>query len=247
MTFRISTVQRSKIITCVVVLIVGLRAANAQFSMKKKDPPPAPPPANVTVKVQIPSLAPMAESNASQVKGGLRITMEPTEFHAEESVIDSAREIAPPTKFGMVLKPAPNAIYVQHTQTPQLLVKPDRAIFHVHVNNDLPRVFRGSGIVVQFNVAGKVINVDPSGYGDLVNVIIPPRSEQEIVIVGPKVEDIPSPCTVGIFFYDVVTKMDDAGNVTEKQDYEWYYSYRTQDTEQEIPGPSSTASWVMPR
>lgn len=230
-----------------IVLIVGIPTANGQFKMKKKDPPPAPPPANVTVKVLIPSLAPLAESAASQEKGGLRITLEPTGFQTQETVVDSAREVAPPSKFGIVMKPDPNAIYVQHTQTPQLLVKPDRVIFHVHINNQLPRVFRGAGIAVQFNVAGKVTNVDPSGYGDLVNVIIPPRSEQEIIIVGPKVGSIPSPCTIGVFLYDVVTKMDDAGNVTEKQNFEWYYSYRTQDSEKEIPGPSSTAGWVMPR
>jgi len=170
-------------------------------------------------------LRPWPSSNPSQVKGGLRITLSTTGYSAVEETSDSARQAPPPSKFGMVLKPAPNAIYVQHTQTTQLVVKPDRLALHVHINNDLPG-FSRIGDCCAIHVAGKVTNVDPSGYGDLVNLLIPPRSEQEVTIVGPKIEGIPSPCTVGIFLYDVVTKMDEAGNVTEKQNFEWYFSYR---------------------
>lgn len=231
----------------IVVCTLGLLPAHGQFSAKKKDPPPPPAPTAVTLKAQVPSLTPLAESDASQVKDGLRITVEPETFHAEGSVVESIRQVPPPSKFGIVMMPAPGAIYVQHTQTPQLLIKPERLIFHVHINNQLPRVFRGSGIAVQFNIAGKVSNVDPSGYGDLVNVLIPPRSEQEVTIVGPEVASIPSPSTVGVFLYDVVTKMDQAGNVTEKQNFEWYFSYQTQVTEKDIAVQPPTAGWEVPQ
>ena len=38
---------------------------------------------------------------------------------------------------------------------------------------------------------------------------------------------IPGKCTIGIFLYDVVTATDVAGNTTEKQNYEWYFTYTT--------------------
>jgi len=196
---------------------------------------------------QVPSLAPLAESDASQVKDGLRITLQPETYRAEDLLVDSARQVPPPSFLGVTAMPDPRAVYVEHTQSPKVVIKPDHLVFHVHISNQLPRVFRGSGIAVQFNIAGKVTSVDPSGYGDLVNVIIPPRSEQEITIIGPEVAKIPSPCTVGLFLYDVVTKMDQAGNITDKQNFEWYFSYQTQATEKEVSVPAPTVGWVMPR
>jgi hypothetical protein len=130
---------------------------------------------------------------------------------------------------------------------PDLIVSPDRLVFHVNISNQMPRVFRGSGIAVQFNVAGKIAAVDSSGYGDLTNIIVPPRGEQEITVLGPPIEGIPAPSTIGLFFYDVVTNTDQAGNVTEKQNFEWYFSYQTQTTDKEFSIPPPTKGWVIPR
>ena len=127
-----------------------------------------------------------------------------------------------------------------------MVVTPDRLLFQINVNNGMPRVFRGSGIAVQFNVAGKVFPSDASQYGELVNMIVPPRSEQTVSLIGPAIDKITSPSTVGVFFFDVVTNIDQAGNVTEKQNYEWYFSYRTQTNEKEISVPATTEGWVVP-
>jgi len=40
--------------------------------------------------------------------------------------------------------------------------------------------------------------------------------------------DLPDKTTIGLFIYDIVTKTDAAGNVTEKQNFEWYYNLETQ-------------------
>jgi len=80
---------------------------------------------------------------------------------------------------------------------------------------------------VQFQVAGKTLHVDPSGFGDFLNAIVPPRSSQDIDIVGPAIADLPERATIGVFIYDVVTKMDEAGNIQEKQNFEWYYAWET--------------------
>lgn len=229
-----------------VVSVLCIDHATGQFKMKKKEPAVPAEPTVVTLKVQVPSLALLSESEASQVRGGLRITLQPDTFGAEDVIVDTARQVTPPNFLGLTIQPDKNAVYIRHTSTARMTVKPEKLVLHVHINNQLPRVFRGSGIAVQFNIAGKVTNVAPSGYGELVNVIIPPRSEQDLTIIGPEVANIPSPCTIGVFFYDVVTKMDPAGNITEKQNYEWYYSYRTQATEKDVNVPAPTAGWEMP-
>jgi hypothetical protein len=55
----------------------------------------------------------------------------------------------------------------------------DRLVLHLHLTNNLPRVFRGAGALIQFNIAGKAVPVDSNGYGDFLNAIIPPRSNQD--------------------------------------------------------------------
>lgn len=212
------------------------------YGGKKKEPPQ---PTIVKVSANVPSLAALAETEQSQTKGGLRITVQQVTYEAKDASTYAQREIPPPSFLGMVALPSPNAVYVERTQVPTLAVDPDHLVFHLHISNQMPRVFRGSGVAVQFNVAGKVVSVDPSGYGDLVNIIIPPRSEQEITVVGPEISTIPSPCTVGLFLYDVVTDTDKAGNVTDKQNFEWYFSYQTQSVEKEF-SVLPQRMWVTP-
>jgi hypothetical protein len=118
--------------------------------------------------------------------------------------------------------------YMETTETPGVQVVPERLEFIVKVNNKLPRVFRGAGIVVQFNVGGKLQAVEQQGYADLTNSIIPPRTEQEIKIYGPLLSSVPDQTTIGLFLYDVVSNTDQAGNITQKNNFEWFYTYATE-------------------
>jgi hypothetical protein len=43
--------------------------------------------------------------------------------------------------------------------------------------------------------------------------------------------------TIGVFLFDVVTRTDDAGDVTEKQNSEWFFNYTPQ--LEETTGPVS--------
>lgn len=217
---------------------------SGQKKQKKAAPAPAAAPTEVSLKADIPSLAALEETPQTQTKGGLRITLTPEAFQQKESTWLQSREVPPPTFLGLVAAPAPNAVFVEQTTIPKIEVTPDSLVLHVHLDNQMSRVFRGSGVAVQFNVAGKLVNVDKSGYGDLSNIILPPRSEQEVTIIGPKIASIPSPSTVGIFFFDVVTNMDAAGNVTEKQNFEWYFSWRTQAVEKTVSVPAPHRQWV---
>ncbi len=86
--------------------------------------------------------------------------------------------------------------------------------------------------MVQFNVGGKLIPFGTTDYKEFINGIVPPRNETELKIYGPPLGIVPEKGTIGIFLYDVVTATDTAGNVTEKQNYEWYFNYSTQIVEE---------------
>ncbi len=208
---------------------------------RKNDPPP---PVVVKVSTEVPSLAPLAETEQTQTKGGLRITLLPETFSAKEVISTQVRPVRPPTFLGMAVRPSPTSVYVERTEVPRLDITPPRLVLRIQLSNQMSRVFRGSGIAVQFNVAGKTVAVGSSNYGDLINIVIPPRGQQEITIFGPEILSIPAPSTIGIFFFDVVTNIDQAGNVIDKQNFEWYFSYQTQRVEKEMTVPPPERMWM---
>ena len=212
------------------------------FAQKESAPPAQP--TVVSVNALVPSLAPAAETQTTQTKGGVRITLETDTFTAEAVPVKEDTQFQPGFKeiFKYHCPPGTQPVYYEHKYKPMVAVKPDHLVLHLHIDNQLPRVFRGSGALVQFNIAGKAVHVSPEGYGDFVNAIIPPRSSQDIDIVGPAIDIIPPQATIGIYFYDVVTKMDAAGNIQEKQNFEWYYSYQTQSVSKDVTLPPTTKS-----
>jgi len=191
-----------------------------------------PPVTTVTVSADVPILSPMPETKQSQEKGGVQISVAPVTFQATLAATTTQHQATP--TFGEILlpKPGPNAVFVEKVTAPTLRVSPERLRFTVKINNKLPRVFRAGGTVVQFNVAGKLAAVDQAGYAELTSAIIPPRGEQQVEVYGPAISSIPKECTIGLFFYDVPTRTDAAGNITEKQNFEWYFRYAVQRKEE---------------
>jgi hypothetical protein len=187
-----------------------------------------------TISCKLPVITPLPETKASQEKGGLEITIVPATYTAVRRDRRTVQVVAP--NFGeALLAPSkdelPNYSFIQETITPQLRSAPDRLQFAIRVNNKLARVFRGQGAVVQVNVGGKLMPINRKDYAEFIDAIVPPRNEAELRIFGPAIDAIPDTGTIGIFIYDVVTATDTAGAVTEKQNYEWYFSYTTQKAE----------------
>lgn len=190
--------------------------------------PPAPAPV-VTVTGRLPTLAPLPETKQLQAKGGIQISVAPVLYSIVPSSEVSLRAISPSFLERLAGPQGWQTMrFLERTTTTALKTQPETLRFTITINNQLPRVFRGAGAVVQFNIAGKLIQVDQTGYADLVNIVVPPRTQQQVEIYGPPISAIPDRTTVSIFLYDVVTRADAAGNITEKQNFEWYYNYAVQ-------------------
>lgn len=178
--------------------------------------PPAPSPVR-TITARLPTFAPLAETKELQAKGGIQISAAPVAYQLVRSG-KRAEQLAQPSfleKLG-----GPNGWqymrFVERSYWSELEVQPGQMRFIITINNQLPRVFRGAGTVVQFNVAGKLIPVEQEGYAALTNIIVPPRTQQQVEIFGPPLSAVPDQTTVGLFLYDVVTKTDAAGNISER-------------------------------
>ncbi len=190
-----------------------------------------PPPAHTTqISCKIPNITPLPETVPSQEKGGLEITIVPANYKAvrqDKNIITQPEPNLGEALLGPSAERRSTMTFIQQEYIPQLKAQPNRLQFAVRINNKLARVFRGQGSVVQINVAGKLMPINRADYAEFVDGIVPPRNEAELKIFGPALDSIPEKGTIGIFLYDVVTATDTAGNVTEKQNYEWYFKYET--------------------
>jgi hypothetical protein len=182
-----------------------------------------------SIQCRVPTIAALAETKESQEKGGVEIAVVPAIYKSARK--DKVQIIpAQPNFFEQLALGAQNSptrVFAEQVTVPRLELQPARLQFTVRVNNKLARVFRGQGALVQFNVAGKLIPFGETDYKDFLNGIVPPRNEAELTIYGPPLSLMPEKGTIGIFLYDVVTATDGAGNVTEKQSFEWYFDYST--------------------
>jgi hypothetical protein len=201
-------------------------------------PPPAP--ETVTVACKQPTFSPLAETKESQEKGGIVISVAPSSYSCEASMVRTRAEVAP--SFGELLlakvgrpQNAPDPKLIEETDTPVLQVKPERLNFQIRISNKLSRVFRGAGAVVLYNFGGKNQQVEKNDYAELENIIVPPRTEAQVSILGPPISQLGDHQTLGLFIYDIVTKTDAAGNILEKQNFEWYYNYGVQSHEDTRP------------
>ena len=189
---------------------------------------------STSIECRVPTVTALPEIKEAQEKGGVEIAVVPASYKAARHDKVSLVQAQPPSSsipgVSVLVGSGGKAgqVYVEETTIPRLQVEPERLLFTVRINNKLARVFRGQGAVVQFNVAGKLVPFGDTDYKEFLNGIVPPRNETELKIYGPLLSSLPEKGTVGIFLYDVVTATDTAGNTTEKQNYEWYFSYSTQ-------------------
>jgi hypothetical protein len=154
----------------------------------------------------------------------------------------SIRDVEPPI---ISLRPTGATRYIEKTKRPIISISPNQLKFSILINNLLPRVFRGAGSVVQFNTGGKTLTVGAENYSELSNVIIPPHQQTEVFIYGPALSQMPSEKTnLGVFIFDIVTKVDAAGNILEKQNFEWFFDYSTQRHEESGPPIQVTSGWI---
>ena len=184
-------------------------------------PQPTP---EVDVFADLPSVVPAAQTTETQRRGGVTITVAPTHFDTVGRTVCKYREpqaslftIAPS---GATLQTHRKLLEIEYHD---IDVTPPGLTFLVTIRNGMNRVFRGSGAVVTFNVDSRVQAVEQSSYMELLNVLIPPGGEAQVHISGPALPSLNDGTTLGLFLYDVVTAIDNAGTVTHRDNFEWFF------------------------
>ena len=210
----------------------------------------------VDVGADVPLVQPASQTAETQHQGGVTITVAPTRFDTVGRTACVYR--FPPTGLASLLVTPPNGANVQ---THQRFVEvqyhdidpfpvgsgpttgPANLVFLVTIRNGMNRVFRGAGAVVQYNLDSHVQAVEQSSYLEFLNVLIPPNNQAQVSISGPALTSLRDGATFGLFLYDVVTGIDNAGTVTKRDNFEWFFRV----TRQQIRLKSSLVStyvWV---
>lgn len=190
----------------------------------------------------LPIFQPLEKTSLSQAKGGIRITITPVDYTVDKMKIIEEEEAEPPL---ISIRPKYATKYVKVTEYYKLIYSPENVLFKLTINNTLSRVFRGSGSVVQLNWCNKIIDTK---YDELSNLILPPGGIAEINIFGPPVSDwLNIRCLnnniIGIYIYDVITQIDQAGNIKEKQNFEWYFKVDYVNKTAALPKPTYSYKW----
>jgi hypothetical protein len=186
-----------------------------------------------TITYNKPAFTPLQGTSERQEKGGVVMTVTPVPYQEVDDPKTEEHEIRRFVNRTYTYGSGAGATdtpwhTVQRTITPNYRVSPDHVMFLVKISNQMDRVFRGAGVVPQFNVGGNVVSTEQSQYLELSGLMIPPRNEASVHVSGPALSSLANGTKIGLFLYDIPIKIDAAGNITQKENFEWYYSYSTQ-------------------
>lgn len=101
---------------------------------------------------------------------------------------------------------------------------PERYGFLLTIVNQSPRVFRGDGAVVQYQVDGVDVAVSDVSYSGFMSSIVLPGRQTQVAVSDIAHTDISDGAAIGLFLYDVIVERDDAGVPTRRENFEWFFS-----------------------
>lgn len=183
------------------------------------------PPPQMSIGARLTHMERVGQTPARQTNGGVSITVAPVAFDTVKTTVCSYERSGP-----QFFQTIPEGVSEEtHTQLEEeefeiLSVQPTELSFLVTIRNQMDRVFRGSEAVVQFTADERVQGVEQSNYMDLLNALVPPGRETQIRIRGPSIRALTDGSTVGVQLFDVVTAIDSAGNIVNRDNFEWYFT-----------------------
>ena len=169
-----------------------------------------------TVSYELPKVTPAPETSQMQSKGDITISKEVRPFELAKMVRTNEKTV-----------PSDNPEFdnFEIESTPYFTIGPDRVEFKLRVKNGQSRILKLRDVAIVFLVDGVQSNVDADDFNDWMQGMIIPGSEKSFVLPGPALSSLPDSCVLGMFLYDMPVKYDKAGNVTKKDNYEWYFYF----------------------
>lgn len=208
-----------------VVAIGGILLSGCQIPQTS-----APQTHQITCRLPKIDIRPEQANTEIQSKGGLEITVTPALYKPVIKENTTLNQVQPNLGEALAMN-AQTQLVAEQTTTSRLEPDPNRLVFMVNIRNGLNHVFHGQGSEAQFNVDGRLIPTDKNNtdYTQLSAGLVPPLDDIQLAIKGPSLGLLKDNGNVSIFLYDLPTGTDPAGNVTNREQFTWDFSYTMQD------------------
>jgi hypothetical protein len=181
---------------------------------------------NITVSYKLPVIKATGKTTQSQTKGGVIISTEIIPFNAIRDVKqDKAVTYADPNQ--------PGYDNYEVSNTPYYTVTPENIQFKIRIRNNEQVPLRLSDVGFAIIIDGTQWSF-PSGYLDDWNKgLILTGFEKEYTINGPQLEGLYNAQVVYILLNGVPVSYNEAGSVTKKSNFEWYFACKAETVQKE--------------
>lgn len=204
--------------------IERIAASNVVYEEMNRNTTPTP----YEITYELPLLKAVEQTKQDQVKGGVMVSCEVTPFEAVKTIYEE-KEIftADPEKPGYdIYKVGARARYE---------VKPDDVWFNIRIRNNQDRILKLKDVAIVMLVDGVAYNIPEEAKQDWVGGMLVKGFEKTQRIRGPKISGLATDKIVYVSVNDVPTAYNAAGEVTKKENFEWYYQVaREKVTRQEM-------------
>lgn len=205
--------------TTKILILVSLAYLMTSCATVSQGPSP-----QMSIGAMLTDIEPVGSTPATQTQGGVTINLTPSSFDTVRSTACIYKRNEGALLFEYLLDaPTETHTRLQEEKLNILRVIPSKLTLSVTIQNQMERVFRGEGAVVQFLVDESIEDVEESQYLDLIEILIPPGGERQIQIQGPSVGALQEGSTISLKLFDVVTSIDQAGNILRRDNFEWNF------------------------
>lgn len=181
---------------------------------------------NIAVSYKLPVIKTTGKTTQSQTKGGVIISAEIVPFTASR-MVKQDKTIAPadPNK--------PGYDSYEVANTPYYTISPEDIQFNVRIRNN-------EAVPLKLSEVGFALIIDgtqwsfPTGYLDDWNKgMVLTGFEKAYTIKGPQLSGLYTAQVVYLLLNGVPTSYDEAGNVTKKSNFEWYFECKTEEVQKQ--------------
>lgn len=185
------------------------------------EPPPPAVPVQTTVSYTLPKFVPVKEGTETVEKGGVVLQLAPPDFTAKREVHTTCQKVA------TIFVVNGQGTY-QVTETPRYAVTPTKIEFVLKVTNHTDQVLKLEGTIFKLNVGGNEIALDADAYKSFTNGILTPGETKQFTIEGPDWTTLAANTTIDFAVFGMPLQLDKAGNVAERGNFDWTFTFSTE-------------------
>lgn len=164
----------------------------------------------------VPIITPTSQTKQKQTKGGVVVSCEVVPFVIENAMTE--------TESVSYARPNNTAFDVYEiAKIPSIKISPNEVNFIIRIRNNQDRVLKLVDVPIVYIADGIQYSIPEGFLKDWNNSLVVKGFEKEFPIIGPNTASLMNTKVLYISVNDVPISYDKAGNVTQKENFEWFF------------------------